>query len=94
MKHYYLFIICIIISFASTAQNKVHNPGFEQMVLCPNNISQFDFAHLEEWSPPTWGTADYFNSCAITTVGIPNNYMGYQPAYEGNAYCGIYNYGA
>jgi len=35
------------------------------------------------------GTPDYFNSCAISTVGVPDNTRGYQFAHTGDAYCGI-----
>lgn len=53
------------------------------------------------WGQATLGDVDYYNSCDTTAVsigrtfpwvGVPNNYIGHQSAYEGHAYVGINMY--
>ncbi len=41
------------------------------------------------WYLPTGATPDYFNSCTRLQVGVPENFMGYCFAKEGQAYAGI-----
>jgi gliding motility-associated-like protein len=89
----------ILFSNWTIAQNLVPNPSFEDYIECPgvfSNIDAFDMAPstLEYWSRPTWGSSDYFNSCAIEFTGglsytsVPFNFMGSQPAHSGDAYAG------
>lgn len=74
------------------AQNLVPNPSFETYTLCPDNISGLSDDQVSRatgWSSFCW-SSDYFNSCASNTqVSTPMNYLGYQKAYDGQAYCGI-----
>jgi gliding motility-associated-like protein len=61
-------------------------------VACPFSYSELNYNHSSEWERPTQGTADYFNTCNVVDVGIPTNFVGYQAAYNGNAYAGGYMY--
>lgn len=94
MKYLYLLILAILLPSAAPAQNMVHNPGFDVMVSCPITYSLLTYAYSSEWERPTQGTADYFNTCNNVDVGIPSNFVGTQPAYNGNAYAGAYVYGS
>lgn len=68
----------------------------EEYSLCPTNFSdQFqnpmEIEKCIGWEAPTYGTSDYYNSCAISTnVGIPLNAVGEQSAFNGNGYLGAY----
>ncbi len=96
-----LFILFILISNFGLGQNLIPNPSFEIYDTCPNQFStNFDkqIEHCIGWTFPTqYGTSDYFNSCASTSnpwtkVNVPDAFMGYQNAYDGNGYCGFFGY--
>src|SRR5580692_4077770 len=76
----------------SCGLNLVPNPGFEDYTSCPNSVSELDLA--APWFQPTAGTSDYFNVCGASSVGVPNNFAGSQPAHGGQAYAGEYMYSA
>jgi len=92
-KYLFLFtfvILCLIfiIPHVVQAQNLVPNPSFEQYDTCPNSISQVDF--VLGWS--SFGnTPDYWNACS-SVMNVPNTQAGFQNAFDGNAFCGIYTY--
>ena len=98
MRHFYkiglivfLMINSSVFSFAQT--NLVYNGDFELYDTCPSNYSQpldFQINHCTAWYMPTEGTSDYFNACNNTTVKVPNNILGYQQAFDGVGYCGLY----
>jgi len=77
--------------------NLVYNGDFEIYDTCVTNIStpgDLQIEHCLGWTAPTkLGTSDYFNVCNNATfahqAGIPKNNLGYQPAYNGNGYCGF-----
>ncbi|HLG36394.1 MAG TPA: T9SS type A sorting domain-containing protein [Bacteroidia bacterium] len=84
-----LLISLIIFSFSVEAQNLVPNGDFEQYSSCPNGPSQLDSALF--WFNPGGGSPDYLNQCSGNPFSdVPNNVWGYQAAYGGNGYCGIY----
>jgi hypothetical protein len=70
------------------AQNLLPNGDFELKSGCPTNWSQIDSALF--WFTPSTGSPDYFNQCANPIIGVPTNFLGHQPAQNGNAYSGIY----
>lgn len=77
-------------SFSQT--NLIYNGDFELYDTCPTNVStpgDYQIEHCLGWKSPTYATSDYFNTCASTQVGIPNNALGFQYAYNGNGYCGF-----
>lgn len=95
MKKPLLLILTAVTTIAATAQNLVNNPSFEDTIMCPNFVSQIDYA--TGWSTTNF-TPDYYNACNNNgsinpgMVGVPNNARGYQPARTGNAYAGIVTY--
>ena len=71
------------------SQNLVQNPSFENTKRCSEIIGAFD-RNVTNWTSPTFGTTDLFNTCAKGQVGIPNNYNGLQQSKDGNNYAGFY----
>lgn len=77
--------------------NLIYNGDFELIDSCPTNNStpsDYQIERCKGWKSPTYATSDYFNSCANSlpgNIGVPYNFLGYQNAYSGNAYCGILN---
>lgn len=89
---FYLLFLAILLKFEFKGQvNLVPNPSFESYTLCPNNYSEV--SNALNWSSYR-ETPDYFNVCAtaISNVSIPKNIMGYQYAFQGNAYGGFISY--
>ncbi|MEO8591657.1 MAG: T9SS type A sorting domain-containing protein [Flavobacteriales bacterium] len=81
-------IVPVLFTVSASAQNLVPNPSFEDVLLCPDDFSQLDRTAL--WFSPTLGgSPDYFHACSAS-FGVPANSAGEQPAYEGEAYVGIY----
>jgi len=70
----------------SWGQNLVPNPSFEQMNNCPTLFGDFS---VSDWTKPTQGSPDYFNTCNGGDAGVPNNILGNQNALSGNAYVGL-----
>jgi hypothetical protein len=72
------------------AQNLVPNPSFEEFSECPDDLGQVDRATgwtIFSQSP------DYFNRCNTNdTVDVPFNAVGYQEAFDGDAYMGVGTY--
>ena len=78
-------------SFISNSQNLVPNPSFEDIIQCPDNISQLN--RINNWYSPSEGTPDLLNTCSINfDTSIPYNSLGYQKPYKGNSYIGIVAY--
>lgn len=80
--------------FALAQQNLVFNGDFEQYSACPTDGST-PFQNPKEiekcigWKTPTYGTSDYFNTCATgTNVDVPINALGEQIPFNGNGYLG------
>ena len=100
-KPFYILFFVFILNFfqykSSFAQtNLIFNNDFEVYDTCPSgpsNPADFEINHCLGWYAPTdSGTSDYFNACNTTSVGVPVNFFGYQNAYSGNAYCGLFVY--
>lgn len=75
--------------------NLVSNGSFETYLNCPyssNILSPDQVSFAVGWSA-SQATPDYFNSCAPNTgsddVSVPYNFVGYQAAFDGTAYCGL-----
>lgn len=71
----------------------IPNSSFEQYTACPEIISVPGAMWIDSavgWHSPTLATPDYYNVCGGPSVGVPFNMAAYyQPAYDGNAYCGF-----
>jgi len=71
--------------------NLVPNPSFELLISCPDNLSQLE--KVENWYSKLLTTPDFYNTCALTSnVSVPQNWQGYEPAFDGQGYVGIYAY--
>jgi hypothetical protein len=67
-------------------QNLIPNASFEEYSACPSGEGQIFFAN--NWIN-ILGSVDYFNSCGINGLDIPNNYVGFQPIFQREGYIGI-----
>lgn len=86
-----LFFSLLTRFYGLTQTNLVYNGGFEEYYSCPyeNDLNNGELEKCKGWWKPTQGTSDYFNACNNGVVDIPNNFWGYQEAYEGNGYVGF-----
>lgn len=91
MRNYYLFIPALLCALCGSSQNLVLNPDFEKTRTCAENIGLLS-AVCENWSTPTSGTPDLFNSCSFGRASAPSNYVGEQEPFSGKNYAGIYLY--
>lgn len=75
--------------------NLVPNPSMEENSACPIVWGFQEFSkplHWEKWN----NSPDYFHTCAgslggpDTLIGIPQNGFGYQEAFHGEAYIGMF----
>lgn len=81
-----LAILFFCTVFTSKAQNLVPNPSFEDTIACPDGLNQINRA--SGWS--SYGnTPDYWNTCS-QSMNVPNTSSGFQNAFKGNAFCGVY----
>jgi|SRR6185436_6637446 len=89
MKKEIYIIILLLMCRICNAQNLVPNGDFEQYSTCPSAFSQLDSALF--WLNPTSCSPDYFNQCSNpSSVGVPNNFSGFQLAHSGVGYGGFY----
>ena len=92
---FYITILLFVLMNQSFAQqNLVYNGDFEEYDACPIGFSD-PFQTPKEitkclgWTAPTYGTSDYYNTCASgTNVSVPANSMGEQNPFSGNGYLG------
>lgn len=97
-----LVIILSVVHVTVKAQNLVPNGGFENQNNCPSNWGQIiyspgytNFPTVQDWVSPLENTTpDYFNACAPTNskVNIPQTFLGYHDAHNGDACAGIIAY--
>jgi OOP family OmpA-OmpF porin len=92
IKQVIIYIIIVPLGFFNLkAQNLVLNGSFEEYYQLPSAIGQINYCKY--WNSPNNNTPDYFhNDATYMGVNIPLNAWGYQNAYEGNAYAGIFIY--
>jgi hypothetical protein len=76
-------------SFAQV--NLVPNPSFEIYSQCPITLDQINRA--TGWTAYGY-SPDYFNSCAMGSVAVPNNAWGQQYPLNGNGYAGLVTFDA
>jgi gliding motility-associated-like protein len=97
------YIIIFLLMFCcevKTQTNLIYNGDFEIYSDCPQNGSDpfnipYELEKCLGWTVPTYGTSDYLNICnngINSTVGVPQNNLGWQQAYSGSSYCGFYAY--
>ncbi|MEO9894500.1 OmpA family protein [Aurantibacter sp.] len=85
-----IVIFCLFKSASIIGQNLVKNASFESYDNCPSKLGNLKH-DLQDWSAPTLGSTDYFNSCS-TAMGTPENFNGSQPSNFGKGYAGLYLY--
>lgn len=83
-----LKISFFLLSNSIFCQNLILNPSFEQTKKCIDNIGSFG-EKISNWSVPTSGTTDFFNSCSKNKTGVPENFQGIQNAEFGKNYVGF-----
>ncbi len=88
---FFSILICFVFLFNARTQNLVPNGSFEEYYSCPtaNDLNDGQFELCKYWWKPTMGTSDYFNRCNNGSVGVPNNFWGYQEPYDGDGYVGL-----
>jgi OmpA-OmpF porin, OOP family len=79
----------LLVTTQGICQNLVSNGGFEEYYECINEYG--DIGVAKGWFQLV-GSSDYFNRCCKIKnfVGVPYNFNGYQEAFNGNAYAGLY----
>lgn len=82
-------IAIFLFSVQVYSQNLVENPSFENTGWCSSYIGDFNIS-VTNWSTPTGGTTDLFNSCAKGNVSVPDNSNGKQHPKSGKNYAGFY----
>lgn len=83
-------LVFLYLPLVVSGQNLVKNASFEDFVNCPTKLGNLK-DDLPDWSIPTIGSTDYFNSCS-TAMGTPENFNGSQPSDFGKGYAGLYLY--
>lgn len=92
MKYSFIFALFLFLKIG-LSQNLVLNPSFEDTVACPDAIGQINKSI--GWVSPSNNTPDFFHACHqygppwFSNADVPNNIMGNQYTYSGNAYAGI-----
>ncbi len=91
-----LCCLLLVAALRCEAQNLVPNPGFEEVDSCPQWPVVLNYSPGAR--PTHWYTCsespEYFNACVDTMTGVPSNLLAYQPAFEGQAYSGMFTYGS
>lgn len=84
-------ILLFIVVSLKAQENLVLNGSFEEYYSCPvsNDLNNGQLELAKGWWKPTAGTSDYFNRCNTGVVGVPDNFWGYQEAYDGDGYIGL-----
>jgi len=98
-------VLCIVLNSVSQT-NLVPNGGFEYITNCPYGTGAI-YKAPPWFQPTTWqgntsnsSSSDLYDTCGNQfSMGIPTNFLGYQPARTGHGYAGIalhvdtFNYG-
>lgn len=87
---YVLLVLLVLRGIVGSAQNLVPNGSFEEYTECPTNQGQVERAL--GWTS-NLASPDYFNRCSTNdSMDVPLNLLGYQDAFDGNGYMGVYTY--
>ncbi len=92
MKKLFCLILFSVSCSICNSQNLVPNGDFEGYTMCPTALGNLSYAipWINPFSNMT-SSPDYYNQCGTTSsVGVPNNYFGYQNAHSGLGYAGIH----
>ncbi|WP_196893665.1 OmpA family protein [Aureivirga marina] len=86
-----LYLIFLLISIISSAQNLVKNPSFEETKQCANTLDMIQ-GNVENWTKGNLATPDLYNACfkeGKENVGLLNNFAGSQATDFGQNYVGF-----
>jgi len=85
---HFLILLFIFITKDGISQNYVMNGNLDLYAACPTAQGQIHYAY--PWTDAAIvGTPDYYNACSSTT-SVPYNGVGYQPAFNGTGYAGLF----
>ncbi len=92
---FFTITLTISTSCSLTAQNLIPNPGFDEIISCPNDPNSIESS--VHWQSASDGKPQILNTCG-TAFGysVPNagsNQHSYQQPRSGNGYAHIYTYG-
>jgi hypothetical protein len=99
MRRFLFWLVFLAPMIAPAQVNLIPNPSFEDTVSCPSNVSGINgdqIYNLMSWFPAN-NSPDYFNSCAnynqfTNQASVPINGFGYQSAFNGNGYVGLFTF--
>ena len=81
------FCLIVFVSATKAQNNLVPDGSFEDTLSCPHIGGNINLA--VNWFEPNFKTSDLFNNCSTGGYGVPQNFMGYQKAFDGGNYAGI-----
>jgi len=95
------FVCCLLQSCVVNAQeNLIQNGSFEILDSCPPIIDfpAYSSVHYADgWDDAclesvnfNYSSPDLFNSCNSGILGVPSNWHGYQNAFDGEGYVGVF----
>jgi hypothetical protein len=89
----WLILCCplFVVSHRCEAQNLVPNPSFEEIESCPQYpiLTGYQVGAIPQHWFSFSDTPDYFNACVDSITSVPSNMVGYQNAFDGQAYTGM-----
>lgn len=97
MIHRRIFLIsALLLGYLNSVygQNLIPNPGFEDILACPDHSGQL--SNAIPWMNPNLKSPDIYHRCVgqdctnLPFVCIPNNWVGHQWPYTGDAYAGLF----
>lgn len=80
-------IFLLLIFQLCFGQNLVPNPSFESLSNCPPTTGYLQYA--TNWFNPNSASPDLFDTCVITSSGVPLNIFGFEMPFDGHAHAGI-----
>jgi OmpA-OmpF porin, OOP family len=98
MKKLGFLLLTLCLRFSASGQvNLVPNGGFEYITNCPYGTGAI-YKAPPWFQPATWqgntsnsSSSDLYDTCGNQfSMGIPTNFLGYQPARTGHGYAGIF----
>jgi hypothetical protein len=92
-KTLFVYVFNLFLINCAVGQNLIPNESFELYEDCPTSSTELHTQVLDWVSFSE--TPDYFNACNNSTtgvVGVPSNFLGFEPAFNGQGYIGIGTY--
>lgn len=93
LKHLLISLFALVGSTLKAQVNLVPNGSFEEYYQIPTGIGEIN--SCKGWFNPTWntGSPEYYSGLATyECIQVPSNCFGYENAFDGIFYSGIYIY--